>query len=194
MKLKAMLLIVSLPLLAIGLANAQNACTTCIGLEYCTTAIPNGYCACFFGEYGCQGQGLCKGGTCTSQVKGQGGNSCAKGPGPDFATDSRMSKALVDGVGAHSTTLMHLIDMLLPKIAQGTTIAGGFVGTKDHTEKTATNFSIKNDEFIFTIEHPVAPDTTDGPTKLVVSGHAWTLYRDSDEVASGDLSPTNIVE
>jgi hypothetical protein len=190
MRLEATILIVAMPLVAVGIARAQGSCVRCISTEYCTIASPNGYCACFFGDYGRQGSGLCKSGTCTSQVPNVA--SCAKAAGPDFATDKRMRKALVDGVDAYSHTLVHLIDMLLPKIAEGTTVAGGYVGTKDHTEKTETSFSVKNGEFIFTVGHPVSPDASDAPTRLVLRGHTWTLYRDSSEVASGSLSDYSV--
>ncbi|HTU40136.1 MAG TPA: hypothetical protein VMF10_00400 [Candidatus Aquilonibacter sp.] len=103
-----------------------------------------------------------------------------------------MAKTLVDDVDPYSHTLVRLLHMLLPKIAEGTTVAGGYVGTKDRKEKTETSFSVKNGEFTFTVDHPVSPDASDAPNKLIVSGHTWTLYLGSSEVASGNLSNVSL--
>jgi hypothetical protein len=161
MRSKTGLLVVVVLLVAVGLAHGQGSCVKCINLD------------------------ICKSGQCTVQIAK--GASCSKGVGPDFATDKGISKALVDGVGAHSQTFAHLLEMLLPKIAMGEVVAGGYIGTLDRTEKTETTFVAKNGEFIFTLDHPVSPDASDGPTRLVIFEHGWKLCRDSSEVASGNM-------
>lgn len=190
MKLKAVMSIVTTLFVAVGIARAQGSCVHSVSTELCTSA-RDGFYSCFFGDYGCQGSGdLCKAGQCLGQAPN--GTSCVRATAPDFATDKHMRKALVDGVDAYSHTLVHLLDMLLPKIAEGETVAGGYVGTKDRTDQTKTSFSVKNGEFIFTVDHPVSPDASDAPTRLVVRGHAWVLYRGSSEVASGSLSDDSV--
>jgi len=99
-----------------------------------------------------------------------------------------MRKALVESVDAYSHSLTQLLTMLLPEVAKGQTVAGGFVGTKDRKDQAASTMVVKDGEYTFTVDHPVSPDGSEAPTRLVVHGHNWVLYRGSVEAASGILS------
>jgi len=186
MKLKTGALVVIVLLIAIGSAHAS--CVKCINGDQCTLASPNGFCACFFGDNGCVGGGgLCKDNICVVQVA-KGASCRSTGTGPDFAADKRMQKALIDEVAVHSHTFAHFLEILLPRVAVGDRDAGGYIKAEDRSDETETSFTVENGKFTFTLDHPVFPDASGGPTRLVVVGHDWKLSRDSIELASGTLS------
>ena len=72
-------------------------------------------------------------------------------------------------------------------LARGAPDGGGYVASPDRKEQVKHAFSSREGTYTFTIDRPLPPDDADAPTRLVVAGNAWNLFRGDFQVASGRL-------